>query len=74
MGYSINTLEYHYIEWYTWDNIMGTKGDFVASELYNSIDDPDETSNIADHESYQMVVEKLSQQLVKGWRSAQVEL
>ncbi len=27
MGYSMNTMEYHYIEWYTWDHMTGKRGE-----------------------------------------------
>jgi iduronate 2-sulfatase len=70
MGYSLNTPEYHYIEWYRWDNKKGLKGDFVASELYHRIKDPHETKNLVGLTDYKNVVSNLSEQLEKGWREA----
>lgn len=67
MGYSINTAEHHYIEWYTWDHTTGTKGDYVAAELYHRQDDPHETKNIAGVEANKILVEQLSKQLTEGW-------
>lgn len=70
MGYSINTSEYHYIEWYKWNHKTGTKGDFTKSELYDRIKDPTETENITARENYKDVVSKLSKQLKEGWQKA----
>lgn len=70
MGYSINTDKYHYIEWYTWDHIAGERGDFVTSELFDSVSDSNETTNLYENEDYNDVVEELSDQLVAGWRAA----
>ena len=70
MGYSINTNESHYIEWYEWDHKSGTKGDFVTAELYDRKNDPTETINIAQQPAYAERVERLSAQLKGGWREA----
>ena len=70
MGYSINTKEHHYIEWYTWNHKTGIKGDFVDRELYDRVNDPHEKTNIARNPSSQNTVEKLSAQLAKGWKNA----
>ena len=70
MGYSIMTKNYHYVEWYTWDNDLGVRGNFVTSELYDRREDPEENINIADVESNRVVVDQLSTQLVNGWRNA----
>jgi len=70
MGYSINTNDYHYIEWYTWDYLSGERGDFVASELYDSVSDPNETTNISEDANYGTIKEKLSEELKVGWRAA----
>ncbi len=74
MGYSINTPEHHYIEWYTWDHESGTKGEYVTAELYHRLEDPHETTNIADTAVNKAVVERLSQQLAKGWKGALEEV
>ena len=68
MGYSIRRADYHYIEWYYWDNVKGEKGEFVDSELYNLLKDPDENFNVAHSESYTSVITELSDQLELGWK------
>lgn len=73
MGYSINTKNYHYIEWYGWDSKTGTKGEFESAELYDSKNDPLETINIAQNEELSEVIKSLSKQLSDGWRKAKPE-
>lgn len=73
MGYSINTGQFHYIEWYTWDAETGTRGDLTDRELYHSLKDPYETVNVAASEEYQTVIQNLSKQLLAGWREAMPE-
>ncbi|MEM6379120.1 MAG: sulfatase [Bacteroidota bacterium] len=70
MGYSINTEAYHYIEWYGWDPKIGMKGEFKNAELYDRINDPYETVNLADGEATTEIQAKLSSQLGEGWRAA----
>ncbi len=70
MGYSINTLEFHYIEWFTWDHVSGSKGDYVTAELCDRLNDPYESINVAQKEEYIDVIGKLSTQLADGWRKA----
>ena len=70
MGYSINTVEYHYIEWYTWDNKTGTRGELKGVELYDRINDPYETINLASSRELEKVKETLSNQLSVGWEKA----
>tara|TARA_R110001599_G_scaffold148473_1_gene332131 strand:- start:3638 stop:5203 length:1566 start_codon:yes stop_codon:yes gene_type:complete len=70
MGYSINTKEYHYIEWYAWNAATGIRGDFKSAELFDSKNDPFETVNIAQDPKLSKVVEGLSEQLANGWRKA----
>ncbi|MEL7531859.1 MAG: sulfatase [Bacteroidota bacterium] len=72
MGYSINTAQYHYIEWYTWDHKSGQKGEFVEAELYDRINDPHERSNIVGDS--QALAQQLSAQLAAGWRDTRREL
>jgi len=36
MGYSLNTKDYHYIEWYTWNHETGLRGKLTDIELYDS--------------------------------------
>lgn len=70
MGYSINTPEHHYIEWYTWDHKTGTKGEYVTAELYHRLNDPHETKNIAGEATNENLVDQLSKQLAEGWKGA----
>ncbi|MEA3477706.1 MAG: sulfatase [Bacteroidota bacterium] len=70
MGYSINTVEFHYIEWYNWDQFTGSKGDYVTAELYDRLNDPYERINVAQKEEFVDVVTNLSAQLADGWREA----
>jgi iduronate 2-sulfatase len=70
MGYSINTAKYHYIEWYTWDHVSGSRGEYVDAELYDRLNDPYESINVAQKEENTDVIEKLSTQLADGWRKA----
>lgn len=70
MGYSINTTEHHYIEWYTWDHQTGTRGELVRAELYDRINDPYEKENIADRKGYGRLIDSLAGQLAAGWEKA----
>lgn len=70
MGYSINTIEYHYIEWYSWDPKTGTKGELKNTELFDRANDPYETVNISEEPKLSKVVEDLSEQLENGWEKA----
>lgn len=70
MGYSINTPEYHYIEWYTWDHQQGERGDFKQAELYDRQNDPSERVNIAGKAGNETIVKRLSAALADGWRKA----
>ncbi len=70
MGYSINTVDYHYIEWYDWQPKKSIKGDFVTAELYHRKKDPHETINIAQDAVNSEVVQQLSAQLAAGWEAA----
>ncbi|MDW3194373.1 MAG: sulfatase [Cytophagales bacterium] len=70
MGYSINTKEFHYIEWYEWDHKKGERGEFKSAELYDVKNDPNETVNIVNVPLQKEVVPQLSRQLKAGWHSA----
>lgn len=70
MGYSINTAKYHYIEWYVWDPKTGTRGELKTRELFDRVNDPNETINIAAEQSLNETVEDLSAQLADGWQEA----
>lgn len=68
MGYSMNTADYHFIEWYAWDHLTGTRGAFKTSELYDRKNDPYERINIANNENMKEIISSLSNQLNKGWK------
>ena len=70
MGYSLNTPDYHYIEWYTWDHKSGTKGSLKDIELYDRKNDPHERVNISQKIELDDVKKELSNQLADGWRKA----
>lgn len=70
MGLSIVTSRYHYVEWRDWNHVTGVAGDLVAVELYDQQSDPDENTNIAKLKSSKPIIDRLSRQLERGWRSA----
>lgn len=70
MGYSINTREYHYIEWYAWEPKSGTRGALKHRELYDRNSDPNETINIAAETILTNIADSLSIQLAAGWKQA----
>jgi iduronate 2-sulfatase len=70
MGYSMVTPRYHYVEWRYWDNVSKIAGDLAAIELYDRETDPDENTNIAEFKENGQILERLSRQLQRGWRSA----
>ena len=70
MGYSMQTKQYHYIEWYHWDNVKKEKGNFAATELYDHYVDANETVNVAEDADKAEIVKQLSMQLSKGWKGA----
>ncbi len=70
MGYSINTNNYHYIEWYDWYPKKGERGEFRIAELYDAINDPTETTNLAVNKEYIKIIEQLSIKLEDGWRKS----
>ncbi len=74
MGYSMQTEQFHYIEWYEWDNETKTKGALKARELYDHEADAEENINVADKVGMENVVEQLSEQLKAGWRAAVPEV
>jgi iduronate 2-sulfatase len=70
MGYSMVTPRYHYVEWRYWDNVSKIARDVAAIELYDRETDPDENTNIAEFRESGQILERLSRQLQRGWRSA----
>ena len=70
MGYSINTAEYHYIEWYDWDHKKGERGTIKSTELFDRKKDPNEFVNISGKESVNHIKSQLANQLAGGWKEA----
>jgi len=70
MGYSINTKDFHYIEWYSWNDTTKTKDNFKTAELYDRLRDPFEKMNIASNKENEALVKELSLLLSDGWRKA----
>lgn len=70
MGYSMNTSEYHYIEWYGWDPQSGAKQEFKQAELYDRKNDPHETKNLTENKEFNKLCNRLSNQLKEGWRKS----
>ncbi|WP_276834924.1 sulfatase/phosphatase domain-containing protein, partial [Chryseobacterium cucumeris] len=68
MGYAIRTDRYRYVEWFEWNKETEKPGDYLARELYDHKNDPDENINIAEEVSSKKLVNQLSLQLKKGWR------
>jgi len=64
MGRSIRTDRYRLVEW----TVPGR--DFVAHELYDDANDPDETVNLANHPEQKERVAELANRLHAGWRAA----
>ncbi|MFC2117575.1 sulfatase/phosphatase domain-containing protein, partial [Bacteroidota bacterium] len=70
MGYSMRTGQYHFIEWYYWDNKNKVSTELAGLELYDLNLDPDENNNIANLKQNIELTKKLSNQLSKGWKEA----
>lgn len=70
MGLSMVTERFHYVEWKTWNHVAGIAGDLVAVELYDLQSDPEENTSVAGVGKFKPIVERLSKQLRRGWRSA----
>lgn len=66
MGYTIRTHQYRYVEWYTWKD--GKRGEKIAQELYDELNDPIENNNLSGENKYQKILNQLSIQLKEGWR------
>lgn len=60
MGYSVRSATHRYTEWRDWKT-----GETAARELYDHVNDPDETRNLAEQVDQKQVVEKHAA-LLKG--------
>jgi len=65
IGKSIRTKDFRYVEWR--DLISGR---FIARELYDHKNDPEENMNIADNADKQKLVKQLAGLLAIGWTAA----
>lgn len=68
MGYAIRTDKYRYVEWFEWNKETSKPGAYLARELYDHTNDPDENVNIAGEKANKKLINQLSLQLKKGWR------
>ena len=65
MGRSMRTERYRFIEWRDWfDDTL------VATELYDHQTDPQENTNIAADAGNADLVQRLSKQMLAGWKAA----
>ena len=64
MGYSMRTNRFRYTEW----RVPGTP--YKSVELYDYVDDPQETENIASRPANVSLVNGLAGMLQEGWRGA----
>lgn len=68
MGYSMRTDRYRFTEW----TVPGTE--FLALELYDHRNDPDENTNIANHPENEELIKILTARLHAGWKAARPAL
>ncbi len=65
MGYSIRTERYRYATWEQWETKRTT-----AKELYDHLNDPDETRNLAADPAMAATIDSLEARRLAGWRAA----
>lgn len=70
MGFSMRTENWHYIKWYFWNDETKRRGAWVASELYDMVNDGEENRNLASLPDYSEIISQLDTQLQQGWRKA----
>jgi iduronate 2-sulfatase len=73
MGYSMKTDKHRYTEWVEYAyNSSGEPNwkNICAVELYNHVDDPNETVNLAENVDWEETRKELSEQLRDGWFAA----
>lgn len=64
MGYSMRTDRYRYTEW------RDPQGQILDAELYDAVEDPEETVNLAQHPEQEGRLRSLARQLEQGWTAA----
>lgn len=67
MGYSVQTKDFHYIQWFKWNNKTKETGDSVAAELYDHRVDPYETVNQIGNLTYQATVSNMIELMGSNW-------
>ena len=67
MGYSMHTIKFHYVEWYTWNDVTKNSGDLRAVELYDLQKDPHEKINRAGFDEAAFLRDSLSNRLHRQW-------
>lgn len=72
MGYTIRSTTHRYTEWRNWKT-----GETTDRELYDHVNDPDETVNLSGHDDQKLILEKHAAMLnqmhpvvVPGWKPA----
>jgi len=65
MGYSMLTDRWHYVAWMNWSNHQ-----YVAWELYDRRQDPQETVNLVADAAYAAQLDRLEAERLAGWRPA----
>lgn len=73
MGYSMVTDKYHYVEWYFWDDENKIRKAYVARELYDNENDPEENINIAELPENAGIVAEMLEKLKAGWEAARLD-
>ena len=63
MGYAVRTDRYRYVEWYEWDKLKDKPGKFLARELFDHQNDPNESVNIAGKNANKKLANELAKQL-----------
>jgi arylsulfatase A-like enzyme len=64
LGRAMRTDRYRFIEWSSPDR------EKVVHELYDHLNDPQETTNLANRQENSILIGELTQQLLEGWTSA----
>lgn len=65
MGYSIRTQDFRYTEW--WDV---SSGKVEAAELYDRLNDPEESTNLINQQQHRETIKGLADMLKGGWKRA----
>lgn len=71
MGYTMRTARFRYTEWVDYDHATYSPAwaNITGRELYDFVQDPDETQNMVDQPQAKATVLQLQAQLHAGWRN-----